>query len=187
LDIRGRLHLDAHNYPLDNIFDVCSRLNGPLPVYHPQFLQQAILAGMCPRRPFYCVGKLQLVKTLLQKLERILSSKYDSNQRGKALSIDTFLGTPLDQILADTPVLTLRVDTDDIKGGDNSGTAQALQGFNFAEHSTNTGSFGESTPKRLEALLENTSLPYITSSEQIRLALIVGCMNDVWQQVCTVR
>jgi len=45
LDIRGKLHLDAHNYPLDNIFDVCLRLNGPLPVYHPQFLQQAILAG----------------------------------------------------------------------------------------------------------------------------------------------
>ena len=46
LDVREQLQLDAHNYPLDNIFDVCQRLNGPLPVYHPQFLQQAILAGI---------------------------------------------------------------------------------------------------------------------------------------------
>jgi len=45
LDIRGNLHLDAHNYPLNDIFQVCQRLNGPLPVYHPQFLEQAILAG----------------------------------------------------------------------------------------------------------------------------------------------
>jgi RAVE protein 1 C terminal len=45
MDIRGHLHLDAHNYPLDNVFDVCRRLNGPLPVYHPQFLQQLILSG----------------------------------------------------------------------------------------------------------------------------------------------
>jgi len=44
--MREQLQLDAHSYPLDNIFDVCQRLNGPLPVYHPQFLQQAILAGI---------------------------------------------------------------------------------------------------------------------------------------------
>ena len=37
--------MDAHNYPLDDIFQVCRRLNGPLPVYHPQFLEQAILSG----------------------------------------------------------------------------------------------------------------------------------------------
>src|SRR5579871_4386768 len=46
LDLRGSLVFDAHSYPLDSIFDVCQRVNGPLPVYHPQFLQQAILAGI---------------------------------------------------------------------------------------------------------------------------------------------
>jgi len=48
LDIREQVQLDAHSYAMDNIFDVCRRLNGPLPVYHPQFLQQAILAGTNP-------------------------------------------------------------------------------------------------------------------------------------------
>lgn len=48
LDIREQVQLDAHNYAMDSIFDVCQRLNGPLPVYHPQFLQQAILAGISP-------------------------------------------------------------------------------------------------------------------------------------------
>jgi len=45
LDIRGNTHLDVHNYQIKTIFEMCRRLNGPLPVYHPQFLQQAILAG----------------------------------------------------------------------------------------------------------------------------------------------
>ena len=46
LDTRGQQQLDIRKYQLDTIFDVCQRLNGPLPVYHPQFLQQAILTGV---------------------------------------------------------------------------------------------------------------------------------------------
>jgi len=45
IDVKDALYLNAHHYPLDTIFDVSRRLNGSLPVYHPQFLQQAILAG----------------------------------------------------------------------------------------------------------------------------------------------
>ena len=55
LDIRGHLQLDAHKYQLDSIFDVCQRLNGPLPVYHPQFLQQAILTGVSSAVSFLLV------------------------------------------------------------------------------------------------------------------------------------
>jgi hypothetical protein len=33
--------------------------------------------------------------------------------------------------------------------------------------------------KTLEALLERTSLPYLTSGEQFRLALISDCMMEV--------
>lgn len=39
------LHLTSHKLPLKNIFDVVSVLNGPLPVYHPQFLTQSVFAG----------------------------------------------------------------------------------------------------------------------------------------------
>jgi len=45
LDFRGQIQADTSSYKHDNIFDLCQRLNGPLPVYHPQFLQQAILTG----------------------------------------------------------------------------------------------------------------------------------------------
>jgi hypothetical protein len=45
LDMRGEQQLEAHSYQVESIFDLCQRLNGPLPVYHPQFLQQAILTG----------------------------------------------------------------------------------------------------------------------------------------------
>ena len=67
-----------------------------------------------------------------------------------------------------------------MKGGDKVGSAHALQGFDFSERTAMDRTSGDTTPKRLEALLGNASLPYITSNEQIRLALIVDCMNNVY-------
>lgn len=99
MDIRGNLHLDAHNYPLDNIFDVCLRLNGPLPVYHPQFLQQLILSGILE-----CIltdeqGKLHLVNTLLTKLQQILNDHEANINSFDTSAISTFLETPLSNFL----------------------------------------------------------------------------------------
>jgi hypothetical protein len=105
MDIRGNLHLDAHNYPLDNIFDVCRRLNGPLPVYHPQFLQQLILSGMSEACVLaYEQGKLQLVNTLLAKLQHILSDQGADAKLFEASKIGTFLETPLSDFLENVQV-----------------------------------------------------------------------------------
>jgi RAVE protein 1 C terminal len=100
LDIRGQQEVDAHCYQAKTIFDICQRLNGPLPVYHPQFLQQAILAGLFLASEIHLpLGKLQLVRDLLEKLERILRDKVSSetvkSRLGDTLEIDTFLDTPL--------------------------------------------------------------------------------------------
>jgi hypothetical protein len=46
LDITEQFPFNFQRQSLHTIFDVSRRLNGPLPVYHPQFLQQAILAGL---------------------------------------------------------------------------------------------------------------------------------------------
>jgi len=56
--------------------------------------------------------------------------------------------------------------------------ATGLQSFIFS--SVNVP-FGESATSAdtLSSLLERTSLPYITSTEQIQLAVIVDCMSEV--------
>ena len=43
------LSLPVHGHASVDIFDVVALLNGPLPVYHPQFLAQCILAGRMPQ------------------------------------------------------------------------------------------------------------------------------------------
>lgn len=95
--------MDAHNYPLNDIFQVCQRLNGPLPVYHPQFLEQAILAGSpLSLKTKRQLGKLGLVKSLLSKLEIVL---IDQSQSTNETAINTFLDTPLSEFLISTEVL----------------------------------------------------------------------------------
>lgn len=95
--------MDAHNYPLNDIFQVCQRLNGPLPVYHPQFLEQAILAGsLLSLITNKQLGKLGLVKSLLSKLEIVL---IDHNQGANETAFNTFLDTPLSEFLVSTEVV----------------------------------------------------------------------------------
>lgn len=111
LDIRGQQQLDVRSYQADTIFEICQRLNGPLPVYHPQFLQQAILTGIFLSSVINIPsGKLQLVRSLLEKLERLLTYKL-SNKKvesglGDSTKIDTFLDTPLADFFASGQVVS---------------------------------------------------------------------------------
>lgn len=70
-----------------DLFDVVGRLNGSLPVFHPQFLAQCILAG-----------KTALVHTILMNLHRKL--KFFSEGDG----IDGFLDIPLEVFYRDSEV-----------------------------------------------------------------------------------
>lgn len=56
--------------------------------------------------------------------------------------------------------------------------ATGLQSFQFPPVNS---PFADSAPptETLSNLLERTSLPYITSTEQIQLAMIVDCMSEV--------
>lgn len=77
LDIRGQIQLDVHKYKFKDIFDVCQRVNGPLPVYHPQFLQQAILAG---RIITLNAGSSVRKASACQGLAREIGTKSDQNR-----------------------------------------------------------------------------------------------------------
>ncbi|KAK6537693.1 regulator of (H+)-ATPase in vacuolar membrane [Orbilia ellipsospora] len=70
----------GHDSRIENIFDVASRLNGPLPLYHPQFLQQCVLSG-----------KMELAKMIIVELS------YHTQSKTMAQDIESSLGiTPED-------------------------------------------------------------------------------------------
>lgn len=77
------LHLSSHKTKLEDIFDIVAELNGPLPVYHPQFLQQCILAG-----------KSKLVELILVKLYKELSNYHEE------IGIDPFLDIPIETFVS---------------------------------------------------------------------------------------
>jgi hypothetical protein len=62
-----------------DLFDVVQRLNGPLPVFHPQFLSQCILAG-----------KIVLVHAILMALNRTLRFWVEGD------AVDDYLGLELE-------------------------------------------------------------------------------------------
>ena len=77
------LHLSSHKTKRDDIFDIVVELNGPLPVYHPQFLQQCILAG-----------KSKLVELILVKLYKELNKYHEE------IGLDPFLDIPIDVFIS---------------------------------------------------------------------------------------
>jgi RAVE protein 1 C terminal len=124
-------------------------------------------------------GKLQLVKKLLDKLENLLRANATNDDSHNTLgAIDMFLDTSLqefterDEVASRPSEQGFNSEQEDVTG------ATGLQSFQF---SSLNASLAEST-KRVETLsnlLERTSLPYITSTEQIQLAMIVDCISEV--------
>lgn len=73
------LHLSSHKTDKHDLFNIVSELNGPLPAYHPQFLQQCILTG-----------KTSLVETILIKLYKELVKYHEE------IGLEPFLGIQLE-------------------------------------------------------------------------------------------
>lgn len=77
------LSIPVHSQRSTTIFDLVSYLNGPLPVFHPQFLGQCILAG-----------KLYQVRKIIINLHQALKFFSPGEE------LDTFLNIPLDEFYA---------------------------------------------------------------------------------------
>ena len=56
------LRLPAHGKRLQDMFTVVSRLNGPLPAYHPQFVSQCLLAGKLSQMQIIIIELFQKLK-----------------------------------------------------------------------------------------------------------------------------
>ena len=77
------LRLSAHHQPLSTeLFSVVTRLNGQLPVFHPQFVSQCILRG-----------NLVLVQRILVALHKRLKFYTEGDD------IDSFVGLPIEDFL----------------------------------------------------------------------------------------
>lgn len=82
-----RLHLRSHHTKMNDLFEIVESLNGPLPVYHPQFLQQCIT-----------YGKNALVEKILARLYKELQNLHEE------IPLDNFLNIPVDSFIFDKSV-----------------------------------------------------------------------------------
>lgn len=91
IDVANRLvtelRIPSRGLSSVDLFSVVSRLNGPLPVFHPQFLAQCILAG-----------KISLVHHVLMSLHRKLKFYTEGDD------LDGFLEIPLDEFYGENDV-----------------------------------------------------------------------------------
>ncbi|KAF2260540.1 hypothetical protein CC78DRAFT_536306 [Lojkania enalia] len=132
-----------------DIFKAVSRLNGPLPVYHPQLLSQCVLAG-----------KILLVQHILIRLYQKLKFFTEGDE------LDSFLGfMPEDFSDSETHMTASRKEL-------NLSYAD-LSDDNEPETVT------EEVATNLKELLLRKQIPLLSSREQFHLADIIECVGTV--------
>ncbi|KAJ5490889.1 hypothetical protein N7539_002456 [Penicillium diatomitis] len=155
VDIGDRLvsHLRIPSRGLKSIdmFDIVSRLNGPLPVFHPQFLAQCILSG-----------KTGLVQTILINLLKKLKFFTEGDD------LDGFLDMPLSYFYEES-VAVQQIASKEMR---SSYADMAIE-----EESSSV--VDEQTAAILNEHLARIALPQLTSHEQFRLVDTIECVATV--------
>jgi WD40 repeat protein len=85
------LSVPAYGRTLVDLFEVVSAINGPLPLYHPQFLSQCILAG-----------KLALVSKILVILNKSLKFSTEDH-------VNSLLGLSIQDLVEDDQVCSCKI------------------------------------------------------------------------------
>lgn len=132
-----------------DIFTAVSRLNGPLPVYHPQLLSQCVLAG-----------KLLLVQRILIRLYQKLKFWIEGEE------LESSLGFLPDEFSEDETHMTA------LKKETHSSYAD------FSEDNE-PEALTEEVAANLKDLLTTKQIPLLSSREQFHLADIVECIGMV--------
>lgn len=135
-----------------DLFDVVQRLNGPLAVFHPQFLSQCILAG-----------KVSLTHRILMALHKTLKFWVEGEP------IDDYLGLELDEFYVDTssqPTTTSGKDGNSYFGG--------RQSQDYEDEI-----FSEDVAQRINEKLTSIALPQLSGHEQIMLVDMIECIGMV--------
>lgn len=132
-----------------DIFTLVSRLNGPLPVYHPQYLAQFILQG-----------KVMLVQRILLKLWKVIKFYTEGDP------FDSMLGMPI-EAFSEEPNLSASLLRKEL----HSSYAD------FAEEDPETVT--EEVAASLNELLTTRTIPLLSSREQYLLADTIECIGTV--------
>ncbi|KAL5412587.1 hypothetical protein PMIN06_003363 [Paraphaeosphaeria minitans] len=133
-----------------DIFAAVSRLNGPLPVYHPQLLSQCVLAG-----------KLLLVQRILIRLFQKLKFWTEGEE------LESSLGFSPEEFSedAETQITTSRRDIHSSYADfSDDGEPQAVT---------------EEVADQLNELVQTKQIPLLSSREQFLLADIIECVGMV--------
>ncbi|KAI9368435.1 RAVE protein 1 C terminal-domain-containing protein [Aspergillus egyptiacus] len=146
----SQLRIPTRGSSTVDLFEVVSRLNGALPVFHPQFLAQCILSG-----------KTNLVHAILMNLHRKLKFHTEGDE------IDSFLEMPLEDFYFehDTPQKAVSKEL-------NSSYAE----MTLEDEPT---VMDEATAAILNENLARIALPQLTSQEQFRLVDTIECVTTV--------
>ncbi|GAP90103.1 putative wd repeat-containing protein [Rosellinia necatrix] len=142
-----------HKPQTQDLFEVVQKLNGPLPVFHPQFLSQCILAG-----------KHGLVKRILMALNYSLKYHVEGD------TIDAYLGLDLAEFYTD------KFSAAGTRSNDSSHITHR------ASFDENDEPFTEELALSICGKLQSIPLPQLSGHEQIQLVDIVECAGVVEKQ-----
>ncbi|KAK9467677.1 RAVE protein 1 C terminal-domain-containing protein [Lipomyces arxii] len=155
------LHLDTHKLPLHSIFDIVSVLNGPLPLYHPQLIAQAI---------FY--GKADPVRKILVNLLKEL--KFGVPTDNNIADVTSTLGIDIDEFTQ--PQLSNNIPVYSARSRSEKYSKLFSSAYDVEE---DYSTFNEKVATSLNEYLTQISLPYLTSHQQISLVAMIEGMGQV--------
>lgn len=134
-----------------DLFDVVQRLNGPLPVFHPQFLSQCMLAG-----------KTSLTHRILMSLHKTLKFWVEGEP------IDDYLGLDMDEFYVD------KSSQQAVPPGKDGSYFDGRQSFEDDDEI-----FSEDVAQIISEKLTDIALPQLSGHEQFQLADIIECVGMV--------
>lgn len=137
-----------------DLFEVVQRLNGPLPVFHPQFLSQCMLSG-----------KLHLVHSILMALHKTLKYWVEGE------SIDDYLGIDTENFYKGTAEL--------MGNSSQNGPGYFSRRMSYDDSGEQ---FSEEVAQDISERLTKVGLPQLSGHEQIQLVDIIECVGLVEKQ-----
>ncbi|CAN8103308.1 unnamed protein product [Discula destructiva] len=136
-----------------DLFDVVQRLNGPLPIFHPQFLSQCMLAG-----------KTLLTHRILLSLHKTLKFWVEGEP------IDDYLGIDLEEFYIDkSSQPAFKSGKDGNSYFDGRGSLDDEDDEVFSEH----------VAQLVNEKLTNMAIPQLSGHEQFQLVDMIECIGMV--------
>lgn len=135
-----------------DLFDIVQRLNGPLPIFHPQFLSQCMLAG-----------KTSLTHRILMALHKTLKFWVEGEP------IDDYLGLDLEEFY-----LNVSAQPTHKTGKDGPSYFDGQASLDDDDEV-----FSEHVAQLISEKLTNIAIPQLSGHEQIQLVDLIECIGMV--------